>query len=150
MRSCIIFITFYFPLFFYTTSTHHEIFQVIDGTLVVGERDTSDESDVMVLDATIDSAIGTTSTFYSYDGDAEAIGIVGNVFPPNTLVRCNVGCHDGLLNLTEFCYRVNPPDCIRMESQYKVVYNVTSARWYHDTGQDFNLDVLYTSYSIVY
>jgi len=131
-------------------SSMQRAFGVIDGTLIVGERDIVGRKHVIVFDSTTDSEVMTTSTVYSYNDETESVSVTGNVFPPDTFVRCNVGCHSDLINLTDFCYRVNPPSCIRMAAKNPIVYNVTSAKWYRDTFSYTSPDSLYTTYSIVY
>jgi hypothetical protein len=125
-------------------------FQVINRTMIVGERDIFDRDKVILFDSSTDSTIVSTSTVYSYNDEMESIVVSGNVYPPETFVRCNLGCHPNLLNFTEFCYRVNPPSCIEMGSKIPVVYNVTSSSWYPADDYTVIKDSLYTTYSIVY
>ena len=130
-------------------SSTQRTFPVINGTLVVGERASGDQNDVLLFDATTDSTIVTTSTVYSYDDLTENVIVTGNVFPPDTFVRCNVGCHWNLINLADCCHRVNPPTCIEMKSKTLIVYNVTSSDWFDDQSS-FMPNSFYTTYSIVY
>lgn len=127
----------------------HE-FGVINGTLITGERELAPKNRVIVLDTTKDSVIRTTYAIYSYNDDANKIVVTGSVLPPETFIRCSVGCHSNLERLTEFCYRVNPPACIHMASKNPIVFNVTSSAWYRVETSDSGTESMYTTYSIVY
>ena len=128
---------------------HGEISRVINGTLIIGERNETRNGVIAFKSTSLDPLIKTTSAVHSYDHETKTIVSTGNLFPPDTLIRCNVGCQPDLIRLVKFCHRVIPPDCIQMESNKPVVYNVTSSSWYFDTSLS-KPKLLYTTYFIVY
>lgn len=128
---------------------HGDISRVINGTLTMGESKMTKNGVIVFESTTLDPLIKTTSTVYLYDHKTKSIVSTGNLFPPDTLIRCNVGCQPGLVRLVKFCHRVIPPDCIQMESNKPVVYNVSSSSWYLDASLRPPKS-LYTTYLIVY
>lgn len=123
---------------------------VINGTLVIGERnDAAGNNAVILIDPAVDSNIYTTSTIYRYDEESNSIVITGNLSPPDLFVRCSIGCHPDLVSLSEFCYRDYPPRCIDMRSKHLIVLNVTSQMWYLNRD-DITEKNFFTTYDIVY
>ena len=123
---------------------------VINGTLVLGEFvDDADNSPISFV-SKLGTTVATTSTLYRMDDATRNIYVTGNLRPSDTFVRCNVGCDRRLLSLANYCFRENPPQCVLMESNFPIVYNVTSSIWYPDPRRASNNVLFYTRYFIVY
>lgn len=125
----------------------YESRNVINGTLIVGERNV--RNGVIMIDPFVDSNTLTTSAIYTYDNQSSSIVVTGNLFPPDTFVKCSVGCHSSLVNFSDFCNRVYPPRCIEMRSKHLVTFNLTSGAWNLNLSKTSE-NTFFTTYDIVY